>query len=62
MYLKDVFKTKKNISFKKIVLNSKDIQKDDLFIPFGGIVDRNTFILDALDKKCSCIITEKNSP
>lgn len=59
MYLKDVFKTKKNISFKKIVLNSKDIQKGDLFIPFGGIVDRNTFILDALDKKCSCIITDK---
>ena len=59
MYLKDFINTSSNIKFKDIKLNSKDIKKHDLFIPYGGIEDRNIYIKDALNKKCSCIITNK---
>lgn len=45
---------------KKIVLNSKDIKKGDIFIPFGGVEDRNKYIEDALKKKCSLVITDQD--
>ena len=59
MYLKDIINTNSKIKFKKIKLNSKDVKKKDLFIPFSGIEDRNIYIKDAFDKKCSCVITDK---
>ena len=60
MYLKDIINTNSNIKFNNIKLNSKDIKKHDLFIPFSGIKNRNNYIEDALSKKCSCIITDIN--
>ena len=60
MYLKDIINTNSKIKFKNIKLNSKEINKKDLFIPFGGIIDRNKYINAALKKKCSCVITNIN--
>ena len=60
MYLKEILETKSNIKFKDIKLNSKDIRKGDLFIPFGGVEDRNKYIKDAINKKCSSVITDKD--
>ena len=60
MYLKDIINTKSKIKFNEIKLNSRDLNKNDLFIPFGGIEDRNKYIADALNKKCSCVITNIN--
>ena len=59
MYLKEVIDTKKNIKFNNIKLNSKDIEKGDLFIPFGGIENRNKYIPDVIKKGCSAIITNE---
>ncbi len=59
MYLKDVINTTSKIKFKEIKLNSKDVNKNDLFIPFGGIKNRNIYIKDALFKKCSCVVTDE---
>ena len=60
MYLKNIINTNSKIKFKNIKLNSKDIKKHDLFIPFSGIENRNNYIKDAINKKCSCIITNIN--
>ncbi len=57
MYLKDLINTNSKIKFKNIKLNSKDINKHDLFIPY---YNRNNYIEDALNKKCSCVITDIN--
>ena len=43
----------------KIVLNSKDVKEGDIFIPYGGIENRNKYIEDALNKKCSLVITNE---
>ena len=60
MLLKNIINTSSKRKFNDIKLNSKDINKNDLFIPFGGVEDRNNYISDALNKKCSCIITNIN--
>ena len=57
MYLKDLINTNSKIIFKNIKLNSQDIKKHDLFIPY---YNRNNYIKDALNKKCSCVITDVN--
>ena len=57
MYLKDLINTNSKIKFKNIKLNSQDIKKHDLFIPY---YNRNNYIKDALNKKCSCVITDIN--
>ena len=57
MYLKDLINTNSKIKFKNIKLNSQDIKKHDLFIPY---YNRNNYIKDALNKKCSCVITDVN--
>lgn len=59
MLLRDIINIDSKIRFKEIKLNSKDIKKGDLFIPFSGIEDRNKYIADALNKKCSLVITNK---
>ncbi len=59
MYLKEIINTKSRIQFNKIKLNSKDIEKGDLFIPFGGIEDRNNYIKDAFNNGCSAVVTDK---
>ncbi|MBQ8892588.1 MAG: UDP-N-acetylmuramoyl-L-alanyl-D-glutamate--2,6-diaminopimelate ligase [Bacilli bacterium] len=59
MYLKEIINTKSNINFHDIKLNSNDVNKHDLFIPFGGVSDRNKYINMALKKGCSAIITDK---
>ena len=56
MLLSDIINTNSKIKFNDIKLNSKDINKLDLFIPFGGVENRNKYIKDALNRKCSCII------
>ena len=60
MYLKKIFNTKSRRKFNNIKLNSKDIKRNDLFIPFGGVINRNIYIQDAIDKHCSCIITNED--
>lgn len=57
MYLKDLINIDSKIKFKNIKLNSQDIKKHDLFIPY---YNRNNYIKDALNKKCSCVITDIN--
>ena len=59
MYLKEIINTNSKIKFRDIKLNSKDIKKGDLFIPYGGVNDRNNYITDAINRKCSSIITDK---
>ena len=59
MNLKEIIDVDKKINFKNIVLNSKDVKENDLFIPYGGAIDRNKYIEDALNKKCSYVITNK---
>ena len=59
MYLKEIINTKSNIKFNKIKLNSKNIEKGDLFIPFGGVEDRNNYIIDAFSKGCAAVVTDK---
>ena len=60
MNLKEIIDVDKKINFKNIVLNSKDVKENDLFIPYGGAIDRNKYIEDALNKKCSYVITNIN--
>ncbi len=62
MYLKEILDTKKKIKFKRIILNSQEIEENDLFIPFSGCEDRSKYIPDALLKKCSLVITDKDYP
>ena len=50
MYLKEIINTKSNKKFNNIILNSKNVKKGDLFIPFGGVIDRNKYISDAIKK------------
>ena len=59
MYLKEIINTKSNKKFNNIILNSKNVKKGDLFIPFGGVIDRNKYISDAIKKHCSAVITDK---
>ncbi len=60
MQIKDILDKNINIKFNNIVLNSKYAKSGDLFIPFGGIEDRTIYIRDALAKKCSAVITDKD--
>ena len=60
MLLRDIINTSSKIKFNNIKLNSKDINKNDLFIPFGGVENRNKYINDALNRKCSAVITNIN--
>ena len=57
MLLKNIINIKKKVKINNIKLNSKDIKKGDLFIPFGGIDDRNKYIGDAIKNGCSAVIT-----
>ena len=57
MYLKDLINTASNVKINNIKLNSKDLKENDLFIPFGGVEDRNKYISDALRKK-SVVVTD----
>ena len=44
---------------KAIKFNSKDVKKGDLFISFYG-KNQDKYILDALNKKASLVITNSN--
>lgn len=59
MKLNDIIKIDDDISFNQIKLHSKEIQKGDLFIPFGGVSDRSKYIEEAIKKGASCIISDK---
>jgi len=48
-----------NIDFKKIVFNSKDIKKGDVFLPLKGQNhDAHKFISEAYDLGAACVISE----
>ena len=55
MYLKRIIDTNLNIKFKGIKLNSKDIKRGDIFIPFPN---RYNHIDDIVDK--CLVITDKS--
>ena len=59
MELKKIIPTDENIEFKRIVLNSKEVEKGDLFIPFGGVLDRNNYVDEAISNGASGIISDK---
>ena len=49
-----------NIDFKKIVFNSKDIKRGDVFLPLKGQNhDAHKFISEAYDLGAACVISEK---
>ena len=60
MQIKDILDKDIDIKFNNIVLNSKNAKEGDLFIPYGGVEDRTMYIRDALSKKCSAVITDKD--
>ena len=60
MRIKDILDKDIDIKFNNIVLNSKNAKEGDLFIPYGGVEDRTMYIRDALSKKCSAVITDKD--
>ena len=50
----------KNIDFKKIVFNSKEIKGGDVFIPLKGQNhDAHKFISEAYDLGAACVVSEK---
>ena len=50
----------KNIDFKKIVFNSKEIKGGDVFIPLKGQNhDAHKFIAEAYDLGAACVVSEK---
>ena len=56
MELKDLIETNLKIKFKEIKLNSQEVEKGDLFIPFPS---RYNYIEDAIKKNCRLVITDK---
>ena len=45
---------------KDIKTNSKDIEKGDMFVCVKGVnEDRHNYILDAIEKGCSCLIVDR---
>ncbi|MBR3661607.1 MAG: UDP-N-acetylmuramoyl-L-alanyl-D-glutamate--2,6-diaminopimelate ligase [Bacilli bacterium] len=57
MYIKDIVNTNKKGKFKSIKLDSRDIEKGDIFIYLG---QNNKYIEDAIKRKCRLIITDAN--
>ena len=47
------------IKKNNIRVNSKDIQKDDIFVCTTGLIDKHEFIKDAINKGCQLVITNK---
>jgi len=56
VYIKDIINTKSKKKFKKISLDSRNIKKNDLFIPLT--INSNQYILDTILKK-GLVITDK---
>ena len=47
---------------KDIKTNSKDIEKDDMFVCVKGVnEDRHNYIMEAIDRGCSCLIVERGN-
>ena len=59
MKIKDIIETDKKGKIRKIKLNSQDISKNDVFIPYGGVENRDKYIKDVINK-CSYVIKEEN--
>ena len=53
-------KIEKIVKKKNIRVNTKDIQKDDIFVCTTGMMDKNMYIDDAINKGCSLVITDKD--
>ena len=60
MYLKEIIDTDKKNKYNSIKLDSRDIEKGDIFIPLGESCNKNKYIEEAIKKKCSFIITDVN--
>ncbi len=60
MYLKEILPIESKLKFKRITLNSNNVKKNDLFIAYPPCENTNQYIKEALDKKCSCVITNHN--
>jgi len=55
VYLKDIINTNKNIKFNKLVFNSKEVNKNDIFILYNS--NNKKYIKEALDRKCKLVLT-----
>ena len=57
--LNEIIDTKYNVLIKDIKIDSRDVEKDDLFIAIKGFnVDHNNYIEDAIKRGCSAVITD----
>ena len=61
MKLKELIKCSYDVEIKGIKINSKEIEKGDLFVCVDvGTLDRHDFIDDAIKKGCSAVIAKKD--
>lgn len=60
MYLKDILDTDLDIEFNNIQTNTLNIQKKDLFIPYGGVTNRLNYLNDAIKKQAAAVITNQD--
>ncbi|MBQ8472740.1 MAG: UDP-N-acetylmuramoyl-L-alanyl-D-glutamate--2,6-diaminopimelate ligase [Bacilli bacterium] len=59
--LSELFETKENVLVKSIKINSKEIEKGDMFVCIKGVnTDRHDFIDEAIKNGASCIVGEKD--
>ena len=60
MKLNKLIKTKLNINVKGIKTNSNDILKGDIFVCSLGLIDKHSFINDAIKNGCRFVITNRD--
>ena len=59
--LKELLNTKLDVNVKGIKINSKEIEKGDMFVCIKGVkTDRHDFIDEAIKNGASCIVGEKD--
>ena len=59
--LSDLFSTDKDVLVKDIKINSKEVEKGDMFVCIQGVkVDRHDYIEEAIQNGASCIVGSKD--
>ena len=59
--LSDLFETKEDVLINDIKINSKEINKGDMFVCIKGVkVDRHDFIDEAIERGASCIVGSRD--
>lgn len=60
--LSELYECNLDIEIKDIKINSKEVEKGDMFVCINGVnSDRHDFISDAIDKGASCLMVSKDA-